>query len=356
MKDDYLWDGSGEPDPEIQKLEKTLSAFRHAGDAPGFPAVVPAPATRSWNRYFPFTWPGALAIAGSLILLLLAAGVLRWSSLPNKAAEARNGWDVQLVAGTPRVESKTVGKSGKRAELGVGQTLVTDANSKATLTVAEVGTVDVDPNTRLRLIAKSQGRNRLALERGTIHAFIWAQPGEFAVDTPSAIAVDLGCQYTLHVDDSGNGLLRTTLGWVGFKLADREAFIPAGAVCATRPKTGPGTPYFEDAAEGFRDALSEFDFGESTPQERSAELAQVLAAARPRDALTLWHLLARTNEADRARVYDWLAALVPPPPGVTREGILRLDQKMLDLWWNKLDLGDVSLWRTWERSWSQDKN
>jgi len=34
---------------------------------------------------------------------------------------------------------------------------------------------------------------------------------------------------------------------------------------------------------------------------------------------------------------------------------LRLNQKMLDLWWNQLDLGDVSLWRTWERSWSQDK-
>ena len=357
MKDDYLWDGSGEPDPEIQKLETTLSAFRHTGEAPEFPAVAPAPAPAGfWSRVHAFTTPRALAIAGSLILLLVAAGVLHWSTLPNKPAEPRNGWDVQRVAGTPRVESKAVGKSGKTAELGVGQTLVTDANSKATLTVAEVGTVDVDPNTRLRLIAKSQGRNRLALERGTIHAFIWAQPGEFAVDTPSAIAVDLGCQYTLRVDDSGSGLLRTTLGWVGFKLADREAFIPAGAACATRPKTGPGTPYFEDAAEGFRDALFKFDFTGGTAEERSAELAQVLAAARSRDALTLWHLLARTNEADRARVYDRLAALVAPPPGVTRDGALRLDQKMLDLWWNQLDLGDVSLWRTWERSWSPDKN
>ena len=25
MNDDYLWDGSGEPDPEIQKLENALA-------------------------------------------------------------------------------------------------------------------------------------------------------------------------------------------------------------------------------------------------------------------------------------------------------------------------------------------
>ena len=27
-----------------------------------------------------------------------------------------------------------------------------------------------------------------------------------------------------------------------------------------------------------------------------------------------------------------MAALDPPPPGVTREGILQLDQKMLEIW------------------------
>jgi len=28
MKDDYLWDGSGEPDPEVQKLENLLGRYR----------------------------------------------------------------------------------------------------------------------------------------------------------------------------------------------------------------------------------------------------------------------------------------------------------------------------------------
>ena len=29
MNDDYLWDQSGPPDPEIVRLEETLAPFRH---------------------------------------------------------------------------------------------------------------------------------------------------------------------------------------------------------------------------------------------------------------------------------------------------------------------------------------
>jgi len=76
----------------------------------------------------------------------------------------------------------------------------------------------------------------------------------------------------------------------------------------------------------------------------------VLSQARKDDALSLWHLLARTQSTDREKVFRRFAALVPPPSGVTREGILRLDQKQLDLWWNALDLGDISIWRFWEQT------
>jgi hypothetical protein len=356
MNDDYLWDGSGEPDPEIQKLESTLAKFRHQGEAPEFPEIAPARQPRFWQRILPSRWsPGLrLATATAIVLVVAAIGILRWSQQPSTSSGP--GWNVENLAGTPRVESNAFGRKAKTGKLGVGQTLVTDSRSQANISIADVGTVNVEPNTRLRSVAGGNGHNQLALDRGTIHAFIWASPGEFTVDTPSAIAVDLGCSYTLQVDDSGAGILRTKLGWVGFKLDGHEAFIPAGAVCATRPKVGPGTPYFDDASRSFREALSKFDFGATTPEERNAELSQILAEARQRDALTVWHLLARVDESHRGPVYDRLATLVPPPVGVAREGILRLDQKMMDLWWNQLDLGDISLWRTWERSWSPAKS
>jgi hypothetical protein len=265
------------------------------------------------------------------------------------------------VQGSPRLAGKPLSATaeardpGTAGNLGVGQILETDDASKANLRAEGTGEIQVEPGTRLRLVKSVSGLKRLTLERGTIQATIWAAPGEFVVDTPSAVAVDLGCVYTLKVDDAGNGLLRTTLGWVGFKLRDRESFIPAGAACATRRRTGPGTPYFEDTSQAFRSALAQLDADSTKPEDRAAALSLVLSQSRPHDALTLWHLLPRVAHSDRGRVYDRLAQLVAPPAPVTREGILRLDPQMLDLWWNELGFGDASLWRHWERSWSETK-
>jgi len=350
--DEYLWDGSGEPDPEIQRLEGLLGKFRQDSPTPVFPEIV---RDRRWT-FFPWSFPWKirlfphLATTAAAVAAIIVLTFLVYGTKPTPTTVA--GWDVSSVEGTPRIERKTIGGKEGTSRLGIGQMLETDRQSRASLQADDIGQIEVDPSTRLRLLSMGSGLKRIALDRGTIHTYIWAPPGQFVVDTPSAVTVDLGCAYTLQVDDSGAGMVRTSLGWVGFKLNGHESFIPAGAACATRPKVGPGTPYFEDAAAEFRAALTRFDFEDNASQQRASDLEIVLREARQRDALTLWHLLARVDEGQRVLVYDRLSKLAPPPAGVTKEGVLRLDQPMLDLWWNELGFDDISVWRHWERSWA----
>lgn len=345
---DYFWDGSGEPDPEILRLEKVLKQFRHSGAAPDFSAV-PASFRQSFlARFLHISWVPRLAAAAVIALAIVSGSVLLL--LPAGPAVSQPGWEVVRIDGTPLVGTTWTGTERGTAKLRVGQTLITNGDSRATISVAEIGEVRVDPGSQVRLLQSTGNRKRIALDRGTIHAAIWAPPGEFIVDTPSAIAVDLGCAYTLHVAPDGSGLLRATLGWVGFHLNGRDSFIPAGAMCPTRKGIGPGTPYFEDAPESLRAALAILDFAPRSSAPRDEALRTILSQARKQDALTLWHLLSRTDGEERALVYDRFAALVPPPAGVTRDGILHLDQTMLDLWWNALGLGDISIWRFWEQS------
>ncbi|MGA9390361.1 MAG: FecR domain-containing protein [Candidatus Sulfotelmatobacter sp.] len=345
---DYLWDRSGEPDPEIQKLESLLAKFRHDSPTPVFPAIVPE---RRWTffpwrlRLFPALGTAAAAVAAIVVVTFL---VYRTKPTPTTLA----GWDVSEVQGAPRIGRRTLSANEGTSRLGIGQMLETDSQSRASLQADDTGKIQVDPSTRLRLLSMGSGLRRIALDRGTIHTYIWAPPGQFVVDTPSAVTVDLGCAYTLQVDDSGAGMVRTSLGWVGFKLNGHESFIPAGAACATRPKIGPGTPYFEDSSEAFRAALTRFDFEDSTPEQRAHDIAIVLREARKDDSLTLWHLLARVDDQRRVLVFDRLSQFVPHPASVTKEGILRLDQPMLDQWWNELGFDDISVWRHWERSWA----
>ncbi len=353
-QNDYLWDGSGEPDPEIQKLEGVLKKYRHdrppAGDlgqylSGGQTAKQSSARTGRWLRFWEIRMFPAAATAFAL-LVIAVGGYLFY--VKNRRVSPGPGWDVASLAGTPKIGRKII--QGNDSHWTVGQLLETDSRSRASLKADGVGQIEIDPDTRLRLLTMGELK-RIALDRGTLHAFIWSPPGEFVVDTPSATTVDLGCAYTLQVDDSGAGTVRTTLGWVGFKLNGRESFIPAGAACATRPKIGPGTPYFEDASEEFRRALSRFDFGDGVPQQQE-DLKVILAQSRKRDALTLWHLLSRVDGSQREQVYERLTELVPPPAGVTKDGILHLDQKMLDQWWNSLGFDDISVWRRWEHSWS----
>ena len=336
---DFLWVRSGAPDPVVKTLETLLGPLRHDSPAPVFPAASASP---RWNPFRRRLFPVAAAAALSLgVVIFVILGQRSDSGLP--------GWNVSSVSGSPRIGSRTVG--AKLSRLSVGQILETDLQSRAQLHADDIGRITVEPATRLRLLAMNDSFKHIALDHGTIHAYIWATPGQFVVDTPSATTVDLGCAYTLHVDDSGAGVVHTSLGWVGFKLNGRESFIPAGAACATRPKTGPGTPYIEDTSVELRAALTRFDFEDTTPQERAADVAIVLRESRKQDALTLWHLLARFDDAQRAAVYGRLRMLVPPPASVTWEGVSRLDQSMLDQWWNELGFDDISVWRQWERSW-----
>ena len=240
-----------------------------------------------------------------------------------------------------------------KSRLSVGQWLETDNVTRAKIQVGTIGQVEVDPNSRLQLVHTRPTEHRLELARGRLSAHIWAPPRLFFVDTPSAVAADLGCAYTLEVDPDCGGLLRVTSGWVALKLKDRESMVPAGAACATRRGIGPGTPYFEDASEDFRRALSKLDF---EPGETDGfNLDQVLTQARPRDTLTLWHLLSRLEGSKRALVYDRLAALSAPPAGVTRDGVLQLNDEMLTAWKTSLQpnwSNESRLRKTWIKVWT----
>ena len=310
--------------------------------------------TRQRGRIIPFLMQPRFALPSLALVVLVIAVATFW---PRQAPKSLGpSWDVARLNGAPRIGADLV---SDKAKLGIGQWLETDTNSRARISVSDIGQVEIDPNSRVRLVETKPTEHRLELAQGRLSARISAPPKLFFVNTPSGVAEDLGCAYTLEVDKAGNSLLRVTTGWVSLQLKDRESVVPAGAACTTRPSTGPGTPYFEDASETFRAALSRVDSDhDSAGQTNTASLKVVLANSRVRDTLTLWNLLPRVSGSDRALVYDRLAMLVPPPSGVTREGVLKLNQQMLDAWKEKLEYRwndglSSGLFKTWRKTWAR---
>jgi len=299
MSDQYLWDRTGEPDPEIAGLETVLAEYRYSARPKG-------PRLRNFKL---------LAAAACLVLFALAAIWLQRKPLSD--------WRI----------------AGKR--IVVGQTIDTGSSSEK-LEAPFFGEVSLDSNSRLQVLPASAGNQRLALRRGTMHALIWAPPASFQVETPSAQTIDLGCAYTLTVLPDDSGLLSVQAGWVAFQNGAIESFIPAGAVCRTRPRLGPGLPYFESASQTLRDAVARYD---STSGREG--LSAIVSSARKHDALTLWHLVVRTKGDDRGLVVQRFAALVP---GIDASGLNSGSGSAIDQAWNLLGLGGADWWRMWKSS------
>lgn len=281
-------------------------------------------------------WRGALplAVAASVAILCVVAG-RRYVFDPESRSAA---WSVAALAGEPSLAETRV--HGAR-HFQVGQWLETDARSRAKVNVGSIGEVRVEPNSRVRLVAAQGDHHRIELARGKVDALIWAPPRLFFVDTPSATAIDLGCAYTLEVDEAGDGELHVTAGYVALEHGGREAIIPYGLKCHTRRGVGPGTPYAAEASAELRAALDAFDFGPA--HGRDSALRRILALSGQDEDITLWHLLARTTASDRAAVYDTLARFKVPPGGITREGILGGDAAMRREWGLALGIGTLEL-------------
>ena len=339
MNDDYLWDRSGPADADVAALERLLAPLGQRQPPPPLRQTTAAPSRRGPASYVLFPLAAAATVALAVTPLWL-----------RPSSPATPSWTVVEVAGPASIASKSV---TDHSTLAAGQSLRTGARGRVALELGDIGHVDIGPSSEVTLVPTTAGRSRFRLHEGGLSALIWADPGRFFVETRSSVAVDLGCAYTLNVDERGEGVLRVTTGWVGFEMRDRQALIPAEAMCRTRAGLGPGTPYFEDAPAALQSALQTIDFGAADPAARDAAVDAAIAACRPRDALTLWHLLQRVDGAARDRVYDRLAHIVPPPPGVTREGVRAGDRRMLEQWWDHLGYGDTQWWHLMSRPWTE---
>src|SRR5687767_15203136 len=75
MKDDYLWDRTGEPDPEIQQLEETLGTLRYQPRPLEIPLNEQPDARRRFFPEFSQVRAPRLAIAATLLIALLGLGL-----------------------------------------------------------------------------------------------------------------------------------------------------------------------------------------------------------------------------------------------------------------------------------------
>jgi hypothetical protein len=333
--EDYLWDRAGKADPEIEHLESVLKSYAIRTlelDWTRLAVYGTATSFGTQHRHRRIQLSAVCALTVVVVAGLLVRSRFEW----------RPGapWKVAMLDGMPRI----TGGGAASKTLAVGQSLITDAESRARVHVANLGVVDVEPSSEVRLVATDSKRHHLVLQYGTISAHMWAPPFSFEVGTPSADLFDLGCAFDLHTERTGLGWVRVTSGWVQFETPIRKILIPAGAESITRPSVGPGTPYYLDSFAEFRAGITAFDTAGDDETIRKHAVETILQNARKRDAFTLLVLLTELPRSARVPVLRQLEQFVAIPPGYTEEQILEGQTDAMDAYWKRTKLGNPKNW------------
>ncbi|MDB4953014.1 MAG: hypothetical protein JWO36_583 [Myxococcales bacterium] len=309
MSDDYLWDRSGPRDPDVEKLEKLLAPLAH--DAP----LDQLRLRRKRPRWI------------VLGVVLAAAAFAGWLAIPSSHHEelvacTQDGSGFRFVA-----EGGAVACGGRQIATGVlpvGGVLDTGLH-QVDLSIADIGTAQLGPNTRVSLDRSTTAGHHLSIDHGHMHARVAAPPRLFAISTKHAEVTDLGCEYTIDVDASGAGSLHVLSGKV--ELATKSGAIvvaPAGTHTKILAGQAPGLPLRDAGDVAFEAAIDGYLAGDPSAFDT------VLALASPADAITLIDL-AIIDAPHRPAVLAKLGQLAPPPEGVTIDGAAA-NQHQLERW------------------------
>lgn len=317
--DDYLWDRSGE-DQEVARLEALLSPLKH--DAP-----LDALRLRRAKSKLPLIAGIALAIAAML------AVVVWWRyprGEPGQSVACIGGFGFAFTAKGGDVACNGTALPG--GVLPTGGTLDTGAHG-AELAIADIGHAQLGARTIVRLDHTTVGkRHQLFLQEGKMHARVNAPPKIFAVATPSADVIDLGCEYTLEIDRSGAGSIHVLTGQVELETGNGAVmFAPAGTHGRLLPGRRAGLPVSDRTAPQFTAAITRLEDGARDG------LDLVLAAATKVDAITIANLARSAPADEKRRVLERLATLVPAPQCTTIDEALA-DKDLFDMWFEEVHL------------------
>jgi ferric-dicitrate binding protein FerR (iron transport regulator) len=314
MAGDYLWDRSGDADPDVARLEELLSPLGHR-----------EPLDELRLRRHRRRWP---VIVGALVAAAAAIALVAWwrSGTPGAGCEGGAGFAFTATGGTVECGGAAIAQG----VLPVGVVLDT-RSSEADLAIADIGTARLGARTRVRLEHTSGQRHELFLEQGSMHARVTAPPRIFAVATPSTKIVDLGCEYRLDVDRAGAGQIEVISGKVELE-AGADVFVVAPARSSARllPGRRAGLPVAVTAGSDLLGAVRAFEDGSS-----GNAIARILASATPGDAITIANLAQVVRPTDRRVVLERLAELVPAPQATTVDEALG-DRALFEMWFDEV--------------------
>ncbi|MEW6194339.1 MAG: zf-HC2 domain-containing protein [Bacteroidota bacterium] len=263
------------------------------------------------------------------VLTLLPLAIIALGYYIYDFTKINSPWKVRLIQGTIYINGR-IDETGKWEE---GTSLYTESYSRAVVSIPNTGRLEAEDNTFLMLVKAKDGNNIVRMERGKIKIENTEQMPDFSIEINRKTVRDRGGVFSLEVDDAKNAKIKVELGYIEINRFGKNFYIDEGYECNMPNDKDVGTPYLSTTPDSLKKLIYAVDYQDGGDD----VIGKIVEVATDSDLLTLLALIPKASESYRTVLYNKIARVYPPPQSVTMEGIIKLNEYMLEDWWFEIE-------------------
>jgi hypothetical protein len=272
-----------------------------------------------WKRHKMAIW---LAL---IILLICAAGILYFTYFYNKSTSP---WQIIGYSGTYQLSDQ----KNPLNNFYLNQKITTSENGSVVIAIPKLGKLSLEPRTEIQLLNDKENSSRVYLYKGKVTVTTFVQNRQFSVETLNAAFTENLTDFSVEQLSSGITHVKINSGLLTINLANEVFKLPGKYRCDILTKNSYNIPVHLDASIGFINGIKDFEIGNISIE----IISRILDAASDKDIFSLWHLIKKANRIYRPLIFDRLNSLSPAPEKVKKDGVIQLDDEMMNTWLEKM--------------------
>lgn len=238
-------------------------------------------------------------------------------------------WTLSGNTGTTFLNDKAITQSMKVSSDDI---ITTGPSSSASLEIKKLAMIKISSGSKLKRLG---GSNCIEFSQGRIKVSSNNDDDYIFIEVPKAIVEEyyLNDDFTVYTDDAENTVVDVSSGWLRIVSGQTFSLVPEGYSIRVLNGLGLSAPTATGTSANLVSLFDDYLFS----GKRMEVLDAILQEATPSEAITLWNLLYRVLPAHRGIVYEKLSSLVSPPTNVTKEGIINLNDEILQSWLEEIE-------------------
>lgn len=214
-------------------------------------------------------------------------------------------------------------------EIDADQTLNTYDSTNVSVFIPNAGRIDVRSFSSIKVIKGKDSDNVISLLSGKIYGNCKIDDPRLTIKTNTADVEVVAGKFTAEINDYGDLYIVTNNGKLKITTQNRELVLVKDHRCKISSSDIVGIPIHIKTNHQLAEILEQINYDDK----KVNSYGLILQLSSPVDGITLLHLIMKAKSVEeRLPLFDRLNELYPLIPGITKEGILKLDKVMLDAW------------------------